>query len=362
MNASIVANITNLAVQCGLMYAPPRLLTQNLNVFDRGRAGQNLTQSVYSCASASKATIKTVTFKYNGTGGFEGLQILSINDKQYESASSKPLWGVENSGMNYSEVSPLWGLVDSRYRDDPKVSTLQSESLWLPGYPDGVGRSRPVNIWMNTPGAHFYSAAMSYVYTSVGSTAIQPSIDVLGYSGQAQFAMYRRWLELSANAKDAGKIINLVWTDIVANSVVGTKGWAAEGRESNAVEVAYDQRRVHYHLAYAIPAFILLAITLCLLLLTAILAIMQRTSLQRMRWFLGQTSLGRNFTALLYSDVSSQEISGKAWQDHDSQKLVTVTSSRPFAGGVSGEPNEPLSKSAEKPEEEVESSQRFLTK
>jgi hypothetical protein len=210
--------------------------------------------------------------------------------------------------------------------------------------------------------AAFYSAAMSYVYTSVGSTAIQPSIDVLGYSGHAQFAMYRRWLELSANAKDAGKIINLVWTDIVANAVVGTKGWAMEGREGNVVEVTYDQRRVHYHIAYAIPAFIVLAITLCLLLLTTILAIMQRTSLQRMRWFLGQTSLGRNFTALLYSEVSSQETSGKAWQDNDGQKLVTVTSSRPIAGGVSGEPYEPLSKPTEKPEEEVESSQRFLTK
>ncbi|KAH7400636.1 hypothetical protein DE146DRAFT_781147 [Phaeosphaeria sp. MPI-PUGE-AT-0046c] len=362
VNASAMANISNLAVECGLMYAPPRLSSGNLDIFSRGRAGQNLTQPIYSCASASKATIKTVTFSYNGTGGFEGLQVLSVIDKKYESTSDKPLWGMENTGMNYSEVTPLWGLVNSKYRDDPKVSTLQSESLWLPGFPEGIRQSLPINPFMNTPGAHFYSAAMSYVYTSLGSTATTPSLDVLGYSGHAQFAMYRRWLELSANAKDSEKIINLVWTDLVANAVVGTKGWAAEGINGDRVEVTYEQRRVHYHIVYAVPAFILLAITLCLILLAIILVAMQRTSLQRMRWFLAQTSLGRNFTALLYSDVASQETPKRTWQDRDGQKLVTVTSSRPFAGGPSDDSEEAVTKTTERPEEEVESSQRFLTK
>jgi hypothetical protein len=189
---------------------------------------------------------------YNGTGGFEGLQVIEIADKEYGDASAKPLWGVENSGMNFSQISPLWGMVDSKYENDANVSTFRSDSLWLPGFIEGV--NLPINTVMNTPGAHFHSAAMRYVYASLGTIPSAPSNDILGYSGHAQFAMYRKWLELSTNARDSAKIINLVWTDIVANAVVGTRGWASNEAAGKTVEVTYIRRQVHYKLVYAIPA------------------------------------------------------------------------------------------------------------
>jgi hypothetical protein len=289
----------------------------------------------------------------------EGLQIISVKDKVYDRSSLKPLWGVENAGMNFSQISPLWGIVDAKYENSRNVSTLRSDALWLPGYVEGV--NLPINSFMNTPGSHFHSHALRYIYGTLGTIPSQPTFDILGYSGHAQFAMYRKWLELSTNAQDSAKIIDLVWTDIVANAVVGTKGWASEGMNSNAVEVTYAQRNVHYRLVYAIPAMLLLIITLCVLLLTALLVAMQRTGLSKMIWFLDRTSLGRNFTALLYPDVTSQETSTKAWQDRDAQRLVTVSADRPYAGSDSEGPDTTYLQAMGKATEDVESSERFLS-
>lgn len=43
--------------------------------------------------------------------------------------------------------------------------------------------------------------------------------------------------------------------------------------------------------------------------------------------------MGRNFTALLYPEVSSQQAPGKAWMERDARKLVTVAADRPHASG-----------------------------
>ena len=45
--------------------------------------GTEWTVPLYSCASASKALIKTVQFRYNGTEGLRSLDILDIKPKSY---------------------------------------------------------------------------------------------------------------------------------------------------------------------------------------------------------------------------------------------------------------------------------------
>ncbi|KAF2819009.1 hypothetical protein CC86DRAFT_398941 [Ophiobolus disseminans] len=359
VSSTSVANITNFAVMCGLLYPPGRPATRLLDPFDRGRAGENLTQPIYSCASASKASIKTVTFSYNGTGNLDGLSVLSVKDKEYADPSAKPLWGVENPGLNLSQISPLWGIVSSEHENKPNISTHRSDSLWLPGFTEGF--TIPVNTIMNTPGAHFHNVAMRYVYSMMGRIPSQPTIDVLGYSGHAQFAMYRKWLELSTNAQDSAKIINLVWTDVVANAVVGTRGWTSDEARGRSVEVTSARRSVHYRLVYAIPALLLLAMASLVLLSTTILMVMQRTGVRKMAWFLDQTSLGRNFTALLYSDVSSQQTVKKAWQQRDAQRLVTVSIDGPHAETSSETLGEVPLKMMKGAKEDTESSERFLS-
>src|SRR5687768_9778255 len=78
---------------------------------------------------------------------------------------------------------------------------------------------------------------------------------------------------------------------------------------------------------------LLLAVTLGIFLMTVLLMALQRTGTGKMRWFLDQTSSGRNFTALLYPEVSSQQTPGRAWMERDARKLVTIAAGRPHAGG-----------------------------
>jgi hypothetical protein len=343
VNSSSKAHILNFAVSTGLFYPPPKPAGRRLNPFDFGNANDNYTQPVHTCASASKATIKTVTFLYNGTGNLEGLQILQIKDKEYPNSSEKPLWGVEDSGLTYAQITPFWGLLDSRYEHHPNVSTVRQESLWLPGNGYNPTVTTSYDQFMNIPGANFHVIAMNYVYENLGSPFTGTSVNMPDYSGATTFAMYRRWLELSDTPRQSARILNLIWTDIVANAVVGTRGWASQGAEhlidingrntmkNNSVQITLYERRILYRYVYGIPAMILLVITLAILITTIALLLLQRTSIRRMRWFLDQTSLGRNFTALLYPEVSSQKASRKAWLQRDARRLVAVTANQPYA-------------------------------
>jgi hypothetical protein len=49
--------------------------------------------------STVKASIKTVTFRFNNTDDLSGLSVISIQEKKYPNEESKPLWAVEQSNM-----------------------------------------------------------------------------------------------------------------------------------------------------------------------------------------------------------------------------------------------------------------------
>jgi hypothetical protein len=328
-----------------MLYPPPRPIGRDLNPFDRGKPGDTWTQPIYTCVSASRATIKTVTFLYNGTGGLSGLHIINATEKSYPNTSSMPVWGVEDSGLVYRQITPLWGLLNPAFAGKPNISSVRKESLWLPGFTSIL--SSVVDSTMNIPGASFYSTIMAYIYRELldGSSKIQ---EIHDYTGYAQFALYQKWLELGQTPRQSADIINLIWTDIAANAVVGTRGWLSQAPGSNTPrpqdqssphkvrDVTLFERSTRYHIVYAVPAVLLLFLTLIMSLTTAILVLLRRTGLNRMKWFLNQTSLGRNLTALLYSDVSSQQSTQKAWAKKDAHRLVTVALDRPYAGSQLG--------------------------
>ena len=130
------ANITNIFVACGLMVAIPQRQDSSLNLLFN--SGGKWSQRLYSCASAVKATIKTVNFHLNGTQGLKSLSVTSVEAKVFPDDTSKPLWGVENTGNRYkiSQLPMIWGLVSSAYENNENVSTVRQESLYLPGYLD----------------------------------------------------------------------------------------------------------------------------------------------------------------------------------------------------------------------------------
>jgi hypothetical protein len=129
-------NIRRIDVNCGYMISPlPSSDANHVN-----SAEERFNQSIYVCASAPRAIVKEVSFRYNGTGvspSLSNLTVTEVADKNYSNTDEKPVWGVENPGKrwNISSIQPLWGIVDgSRFRTSDSLWTTQSESLYLPAF------------------------------------------------------------------------------------------------------------------------------------------------------------------------------------------------------------------------------------
>ena len=130
-----LANISNIYVSCGLLRGPPQPIDAPSPLLFS--SGSTWASSLYSCASAVKATIKTVTFTLDGNGNgnsrpeLSSLAVTSITPKTYSSPSSAPLWGIEDSGLKLFQIKPIWGLLSSGYSHMPNVSTVQKPELHL---------------------------------------------------------------------------------------------------------------------------------------------------------------------------------------------------------------------------------------
>ncbi|PGH12291.1 hypothetical protein AJ79_04357 [Helicocarpus griseus UAMH5409] len=336
------ANITNIAVMCGTAFGAPRLRdgSQSL-VFE---PGSEWTVPLYSCASAARAVIKTVDFRFNGTDGLKSLSIRGIHEKRYSKNDDKPLWGVEDPGAILEDVRPLWGLVSDEYKGRKNISVLQKESLWLPGF---AGRfAQGPTSYANLPGVYFHTGAFEAAY-EIGPN---PSGGLSDYSGKTNIAMFAKWQEYSDKASTTAKIINLVWTDVAANAVVGTKGWISRRAPSNIarrdgedqdaaprpaegdmreVPVYVFQNHVKYKLRYAIPAFVALLFALAIAATTCVLCVFGSARPSKMRKFLFHTSAGRIMATLLYPGQADPQAPSKEWNRLVGGKNVTLSDSVP---------------------------------
>jgi len=105
-----LGNITNVGVACGLMFgAATRTDGKDSLVFTPGSSWR---QPIYSCATALKADIKQVTFRWNPlraeTNALSMLEVKRIRDKTYKSQADEPYWAVENLHRPLAENHPLW--------------------------------------------------------------------------------------------------------------------------------------------------------------------------------------------------------------------------------------------------------------
>ena len=169
-----------------------------------------------------KATIKRVTFRFNGTDDLSGLKVIEINNKVYPDEESKPLWGVERSNLKLRNVNPLWGLISSPDQGNISLHTLRQESLYLSGFSDGSKFSSKWNV-QNLSGVGFYSEALGTLFDLAAMSPTDLTL-IPNYSGKMNLDMYRRLQDLSRSAESTAKILKLIWTDLSANAVVGTRG------------------------------------------------------------------------------------------------------------------------------------------
>ncbi|KAL5359230.1 hypothetical protein BJX96DRAFT_174174 [Aspergillus floccosus] len=307
------ANMTNIGAACGMVYGAARRTDGGASLVPE--PDSQWTIPIYACASAAKAVIKTVDFHYNDSstqGGLAGLNVENLTDKVYSKPEDRPTWGVENTTLPLHRVQPLWGLVSSAYGTREDITLLQKESLWLPGQ-SGVSTGFPVSGYINLPGIDFHTRAYEVAYDLGGATASS----VADYSGKSSNAMYARWQQLSETPNTTSAIINLIWTDLVANSVVGTRGWSSPdmGPAATQVPVLIYRRKIQYRLPFAVPAFIVLSIVLATAILMVILGLCghRRARPAVVRRYLNSTSLGRAVTILLGSERIDMQVSTTEW-------------------------------------------------
>lgn len=320
------ADIDHVAGRCGLVKGMPQRSDGSDTVLME--PGSEWTVPLYNCASASRAIIKTVSFSVNNTADLSGLEVLEIKDKEYVDSSEYPIWAVEDTGLPLENTNPLWGLAESEEAPFPNMSFKRAPHLWLAGFDPASDQIPKGEGFENLPGLYFYSMAFVNAY-SVG-----PGGPGDGYNGEGSLPMYNRWKELTRTTEGAAKVIDLIWTDVAANSVVGTRGQMPPGEpnglgpayepdkakrkraepasteEVNLVPIYIYNREVQYRIPYAIPAFIVLGLVLGVLALSITALVSRRAGPARIRWFLTRLSAGRLMTTPLVrggGDVSPGE-------------------------------------------------------
>lgn len=294
------ANISFIATGTGfLLGAASRI--DNPEGVSRLDPGTKWTAPIHSCASALKAFVMDVNFVMNGSASLSNLYVESATPRTYETNATTPLWAIENTGMNIGDVGPYWGLVDDRYETSPNLWTMRKPSMYLPA---GAGSETALVSVDASAGALGPASALQAVYVDALNSGVGPTTDGLpDYTGKTNFPIFLRWQSLSRQASTASTMINLIWTDIAANYLIGAKsnpGTGVSGPSGDAQALVSGVRLFNrvttYDLRYAIPAFVFLAVYLAILASALILRVLNRARLSNMKNLLNQTATGRAVT------------------------------------------------------------------
>ncbi|KAG2184428.1 hypothetical protein INT43_000337 [Umbelopsis isabellina] len=313
-NATDIQDGTKPLISCALMLGSPRQLDDSTIL----AVNTTFEQPIYSCASAIRANIQQVNFTMtqpiNNSTGFTSLKISRQN------TNKSRFWAVEKTGMNISAASPYWGPVDPSHTSDPNLIIEEGNFMYLP-----PGTSDYGSGWLNEPG-------ISSIWDSQGCSVPGRIFSVLKYgwndasihsvnsgfdiSGKSDYNLNKLWQNLTASPQNASNVIKLVWTDFMANNVIGT------GFPSTAT-VASRGQSVSYNLHYAIPAFITLALWLPTIVFALILLFTNRVTLHELKNAINQTSIGRSVINM-NNPTSDSMANTKEWDKNDGRSKIGI--------------------------------------
>lgn len=332
------ANSSNIFVQCGLFYsaAVRKDGVQSL-IFYPNTTWQ---QSVYACASTTKVSIKEVAMRYNASLGadLKSLEILNVTAKEYKSDKEMPLWGIEQPDppRYVKDIPQLWGLIAEDQAQAANLSTKRAAEMYLPGYQIVGGLGAGIPGYQYLPGLAGPKDALSAAY-DIGTTS---GTNVFDYTGATNLALFNRWQGLSRNETTAPKILHLIWTDIAANWMQGSKSWVsltgnanstlakrdslAKGNQGQTlVPVRVYRKQVQYHWLYAVPAVMAVGLFLVVL-LGAVCLSMIRGGPGRIRHYLNHLSSGRLLAAEQYPGQAEKMAPTKIWLMQVGKNLVDI--------------------------------------
>ncbi|KAF8215102.1 hypothetical protein K438DRAFT_1659960 [Mycena galopus ATCC 62051] len=259
------ANITNVAVHCYMLLAPP----QRSDGGDPRLPANNSTwtQRFFSCAGATRARMQHIEFSFNGT---MDLTALSISRSDID---TPVLWATDKTELTVADVDLLWGQVPDSFEDDSSLWTTRSDVFYIPA-----------------GAADLFSSTLSPQTSALPALAWNASNSgaVMDYTTLSNFALLNKFQALIATdpQQGASQIQNLMWADLMANNALGTTSNSSLLIQPNVPSIAYD-------LWFAVPAIILFILWVPLFGGTVFVLVAGLLKLSHIRHLLNHTGVGR---------------------------------------------------------------------
>ncbi|PHH93284.1 hypothetical protein CDD83_7983 [Cordyceps sp. RAO-2017] len=334
-------------IQCGVLIGLP-LPSGGVNYSGPMWAGEEkMVRGIYSCASATKASIKTVSLWANGTTSLESVKATEIRDKIYPDEESMPLWGAEEYNSDEEPdhyINLLWGLVtpEPRNRGDINLTTYRQPSFYLPGHMVKSSNQTEL-VFMgdndNLAGANFASNMLRATYHT-GEANPYWFYSQTGSHYLLSESTVARFQELSRTAETASLIPNLIFTDLTASAIVGSKGAGKANRKATVRPLTMALR---YKTPFALPAIAAGIILLAMLSISLVVSLVGPGGLAGVRSHIQILAPGRIYTTLLPSAVQNRSdlvLCGKDWSQRFGAAVIDLSEARPvFKSMIAGEYN-----------------------
>ncbi|KAJ7490563.1 hypothetical protein FB451DRAFT_1220385 [Mycena latifolia] len=263
------ANISNVGVHCNLLLAPP----QRTDGGDPRLPADNSTwtQGMFGCASTTRARMQRVEFSFNGTMDLTALGI-SRSD-----IDIPVLWATERTDFNIRDTNLYWGRVPDSLERDTSLRTIRSDVFYVPAGISDIYGITSVGQPSTLPGAS-WEAIVNPLYFGV----------IPDYSGVSNYAVLQNFGTLIlADPKDGpSKIKNMIWTDIMANNLMGADSRSTLLVRENAPSITYD-------LWYALPAMGLALLWVPSLIGSTFVLLFGFVKISHLRHVLAHTGAGR---------------------------------------------------------------------
>lgn len=312
--------------------------------------GTNWSQPLFACVSSVKASVKRVTFLLNGTATVSNLVIRDVQSKEYDDNADMPAWAMEQTNKEVADLTPLWGLVSDDHVNSADLSVVRAPEFYLPA--SSASLYGIMTAQDAVAGAKVPLGAFGSIFTT---SSLSDSQD---YSGATNWLLYRKWQRLASRIETTGKIVDLIWTDLMANAIVSSKS-VLSGRPATSSSAPAVQRRdvseeyasmpavqyttgIAYDWKYAIPALVFVALYLALLFLSGVMFCTTGLSFNSLRFVLNQTAAGRAMTTERYQasadvDVARTSVWARVRGDevvrvgkHDAEHSHLIGSSQPY--------------------------------
>ena len=206
-------------------------------------------------------------------------------------------------------------------------TAIRAPHIHLPGFSFGTPPAAGIPGYEFIPGSTSPTAALSAMYELDSSSTLG-----FDYSGASSLPLFQKWQRLSKDPAGVAQMLNLVWADVAANSMMGTRGYGTgknvtvsgnvdklQRRQSNndaqqtvMVPVKLFEKKVQYHWLYAIPAFMALALFGTVLAASCCCAVF-RGGPKRTRYYLNHLSAGRLMGEQRFPGTVDKQVPTNEW-------------------------------------------------